>query len=83
MFKLFDDDQSGKITLKNLKRVAKELGETMTGACAAAAGAAGAAAAAATASRSDHGVEERPRIVGVRSVRPAALLRSRLLPIRR
>lgn len=31
MFNLFDDDQSGRISLKNLKRVAKELGETMTG----------------------------------------------------
>ncbi len=30
MFNLFDDDQSGKISLRNLKRVAKELGETMT-----------------------------------------------------
>merc|ERR1712195_350793 len=30
VFNLFDDDQSGKISLRNLKRVAKELGETMT-----------------------------------------------------
>lgn len=30
VFNLFDDDKSGKITLKNLKRVAKELGETMS-----------------------------------------------------
>lgn len=30
MFNLFDDDQSGRISLRNLKRVAKELGETMT-----------------------------------------------------
>merc|ERR1719460_516536 len=30
IFALFDDDKSGTITLKNLKRVAKELGETMT-----------------------------------------------------
>jgi hypothetical protein len=32
VFNLFDDDHTGKITLRNLKRVAKELGETMTGA---------------------------------------------------
>lgn len=31
VFNLFDDDQTGHITLRNLKRVAKELGETMTG----------------------------------------------------
>lgn len=31
MFALFDDDQSGKITLRNLKRVAKELGEQISG----------------------------------------------------
>ena len=30
IFELFDDDASGSINLGNLKRVARELGETMT-----------------------------------------------------
>ena len=30
VFNLFDDDKTGHITLKNLKRVARELGETMS-----------------------------------------------------
>mmetsp|Transcript_74044 Transcript_74044/g.160128 ORF Transcript_74044/g.160128 Transcript_74044/m.160128 type:complete len:102 (+) Transcript_74044:220-525(+) len=30
VFRLFDDDKTGKVTFNNLKRVAKELGENMS-----------------------------------------------------
>ena len=30
IFELFDDDKSGNINVNNIKRVAKELGETMS-----------------------------------------------------
>jgi centrin-3 len=29
-FQLFDDDHSGKVSLKNMKRVARELGENLS-----------------------------------------------------
>ena len=30
VFRFFDDDETGKISFRNLKRVAKELGENMS-----------------------------------------------------
>jgi centrin-3 len=31
IFQIFDEEHSGKINLQNLKRVARELGENLTG----------------------------------------------------
>ena len=30
VFKLFDDDETGRISFRNLRRIAKELGENLT-----------------------------------------------------
>jgi centrin-1 len=30
IFKLFDEDQSGKISFRNLRRIAQEIGETLS-----------------------------------------------------
>ena len=32
-FKFFDDDSSGKITVRNLRRIAREMGEDVVGRC--------------------------------------------------